>query len=298
MAAPSVDEFYRPVLEIAGESNGTVSRKTILAELTPKLKLTQADLQEMIPSGRITTVQSRTSWSLTILKQAGMLDNPARGQYRLTPRGRDFLANRPPQSPIRYDDLKGLISLGERTDAPEPAGSPSDNVSPVERMDEVHQQLQATLSREILDNLIGLEPDAFERLVVNLLEKMGYGDGQPVGRSGDGGIDGVINEDTLGLEKIYIQAKKWGDAQVGSPMVNQFAGALLAHGAAKGVLITTSTFSGAAEQAAQKVAQGIQSLRLIDGRELAELMIRHGVGVVTEITYEVKKLDANYFAEV
>lgn len=298
MAVPSVDEFYRPVLEIAGESNGTVSRKTIFAELTPKLKLTQADLQEMIPSGRITTVQSRTSWSLTILKQAGMLDNPARGQYRLTPHGRDFLANHPPQSPIKYDELKGLISLGERTDAPEPAGSPSDNVAPVERMGEVHQQLQATLSREILDNLTGLDPDAFERLVVNLLEKMGYGDGEPVGRSGDGGIDGILKQDPLGLEKIYIQAKRWNTASVPRGQIMEFHTSLVAIGAHKGVFITNSNFADSAKTvAANFTAQG-KPISLIDGAELVQLMIRYGLGVRTKDTYEIKELDAVFFDEL
>ncbi len=298
MAVPGVNEFYRPVLEICAESNETVARRTIIVGLTPKLELTPADLQKMIPSGKITTVQSRASWALNVLKSAGMVDNPGRGLYRITQRGRDFLAKHPSQSAIKYADLEDWISPEENVAIVEPESSPSDNVAPVEQMDFVHQQIQSTLSREILDSLKSLEPDAFERLVVNLLETMGYGDGQAVGRSGDGGIDGVIDEDTLGLEKIYIQAKKWDDAQVGSPVVNQFAGALLTHGASKGVLITTSTFSGSARQAAQKVAQGIQSIRLIDGQELAALMIRHGVGVVTEFTYEVKKLDANYFAEV
>ena len=129
-----------------------------------------------------------------------------------------------------------------------------------------------------------------------LLVKMGYGQGETVGRSGDGGIDGIIDQDALGLEKVYIQAKRWG-SQVGEPEIRNFSGSLDPYGATKGVFITTSTFSSTARQTAQNISAGNKLIRLVDGDELARLMIRYGVGVVTETTYEVKKLDENYFAE-
>ena len=125
---------------------------------------------------------------------------------------------------------------------------------------------------------------------------MGYGEGVTVGRSGDGGIDGIINQDALGLEKVYVQAKRWA-SQVGEPEIRNFSGSLDPHGATKGVFITTSTFSSTARQTAQTISAGSKFIRLVDGNELAQLMIRHGVGVVTEYTYEIKKLDENYFAE-
>ena len=127
---------------------------------------------------------------------------------------------------------------------------------------------------------------------------MGYGDGRVVGRSGDQGIDGILNQDTLGLEKVYVQAKRFDNAQVGEPEIRNFSGSLDPYGATKGVFITTSRFSSTAQQTAENISRGGKFIRLIDGEELAKLMISHGVGVVTEITYEVKKLDANYFAEV
>lgn len=158
------------------------------------------------------------------------------------------------------------------------------------------RQLRAKLADELLESIMKLTPDRFEQLVINLLEKMGYGKGEAVGRSGDGGIDGVINQDPLGLEKVYIQAKRWS-SQVGEPEIRNFSGSLDAKGARKGVFITTSTFSSTAERTARNISAGSKFIRMIDGRELAALMVRHGVGVVTVSTYEIKKMDENYFAE-
>ena len=140
-------------------------------------------------------------------------------------------------------------------------------------------------------------PAQFERLVVNLLEQMGYGEGKVVGRSGDGGIDGIISQDALGLEKVFVQAKRYTAGSVGEPEIRNFSGSLDAQGASKGVFITTSTFSSTARQTAQTISAGNKFIRLVDGTELTQLMIRHGVGVVTERTYEIKKLDENYFTE-
>ena len=154
------------------------------------------------------------------------------------------------------------------------------------------RQLRAKLADEL--RIMKLTPDRFEQLVVNLLEKMGYGKGEAVGRSGDGGIDGIINQDPLGLEKVHIQAKRWS-SQVGEPEYATSPAALML--AAKGVFITTSTFSSTAKETARNISAGNKLIRLIDGQELAALMVRHGVGVVTVSTYEVKKMDENYFAE-
>ena len=166
-----------------------------------------------------------------------------------------------------------------------------------EQLEEVHRELRDGLADELLIILKGMSPARFETLVVNLLERMGYGEGESVGRSGDGGIDGIINQDPLGLEKVYIQAKRW-QSQVGEPEIRNFSGSLEAKGASKGVFITTSTFSSTARQTAQFISAGNKFIRLIDGGELAGLMIRHGVGVVTEMTYEVKKIDENYFVDL
>ena len=163
-------------------------------------------------------------------------------------------------------------------------------------MEASYRALRAHLANELLESLSKVSPDLFEQLVVALLEKMDYGKGDVVGGSGDGGIDGIINQDALGLEKVYIQAKRWA-SQVGEPEIRNFSGSLDARGASKGVFITTSRFSGTASQTARTISAGSKFIRLIDGPELASLMIDHDVGVITETTYKVKKLDENYFAD-
>lgn len=186
-------------------------------------------------------------------------------------------------------DIKG--------DSPAKSCNTESDLTHHEQMAESFLVLNARLSEELLESAKSISPDIFERLVVRLLERMGYGEGSVVGQSGDGGIDGIINQDPLGLEKVYIQAKRWQN-QVGEPEIRNFSGSLEAKGANKGVFITTSTFSSTARQTAQFISAGNKFIRLIGGEELARLMIEHGVGVVTETTYEVKKIDENYFVDI
>ena len=176
------------------------------------------------------------------------------------------------------------------------SGDVSQTSAPDEQIDSLYRELSDTLAEELLESVKEVSPLRFERLVVSLLERMGYGEGRSVGGSGDGGIDGIINQDPLGLEKVYIQAKRW-QSQVGEPEIRNFSGSLEAKGANKGVFITTSAFSKSARQTAQYISAGSKFIRLIDGAELARLMIDHSVGVITETIYEVKKLDENYFAD-
>ena len=171
--------------------------------------------------------------------------------------------------------------------------------TPNEQMGKSYRELQSQLADDILDSMKGISPTSFERLVNRLLSQMGYGEvKRETGRSGDRGIDGILNQDTLGLEKIYVQAKRYDTATVGEPEIRNFSGSLDGQGATKGVFITTATFAQRAWQTAENISMGNKSIILIDGRQLAQLMIRHGVGVVTEITYDIKTLDANYFAEL
>ena len=170
------------------------------------------------------------------------------------------------------------------------------DVAPDENIENSYRELQSNLADELLDSLKRMPPDGFERLVVALLEEMGYGKGNVVGGSGDGGIDGIITQDVLGLEKVYIQAKRWADP-VPDREIRNFSGSLDTRGANKGVFITTSSFSGPAKHAADQISAGSKLIRLIDGGELAELMIEHNVGVITERTYYIKKMDENYFTE-
>ena len=296
MAVPTLDELHRPVLEIANDSAQRLARREFLDRLIGMFSLTDADLQEMVSSGRQTRMENRTGWAMTNLKKAGLINNPQLGQWEITQTGRGFLASQ--QGIIKFFDLQKLWPESQQDPvAPIIHTSDSVDITPDEQMAKSHEQHQNMLSDEVLDSVKSVTPSGFERLVVGLLSKMGYGDGKPVGGSGDQGIDGVLNQDTLGLEKVYLQAKRYTSSQVGEPEIRNFSGSLVTKGATKGVFITTSTFSPTAQQTAKTISFGNQFIRLIDGPELAKLMIEHGVGVVTEITYEVKKLDANYFTD-
>ena len=296
MAVPTLDILHRAVLEIANSSDQRLTRKEFLECLTTKFSLTDADLQEMVPSGKQSRIENRTNWAMTDLKKAGLINNPKRNQWEITQTGRDFLVNH--HGIIKLGDLQKLWpeSLESSVVSETSTSSPVD-ITPDEQMAIMHAQHQNMLSDEILDSVKDVTPSGFEYLVVELLSRMGYGDGRVVGHSGDQGIDGILNQDVLGLEKVYVQAKRHTTNQVGEPEIRNFSGSLVAQGATKGVFITTSTFSPTARQTAQTISMGNQFIRLIDGLELAELMIRHGVGVITDMTYEVKKLDANYFAD-
>ena len=300
MAVPTQAELHRPILEIGAESRQSLTQKEVVARLTTRFSLTEDDLQEMVPSGGQTRVANKTAWATSYLKRAGLLIYPEPKHLQITHQGLEFLANH--QGPIRSRDLRQLIedasrgSDGDKT--AETLSADLEDISPDEQMAKIYQLQQDQLADDILDSMKNISPAGFERLVVRLLEMMGYGGGKPVGVSGDRGIDGILNQDTLGLEKIYVQAKRYDNATVGEPEIRNFAGSLDGQGATKGVFITTATFAQRARQTAENISMGNKSIILIDGRQLAQLMIRHGVGVVTEITYEIKTLDANYFAEV
>lgn len=296
MAVPTLDELHWPVLQIASASAQRLTRREFVELLTDVFSLTDADLQEMVPSGGQTRIENRTNWAITDLKKAGLINNPLRNQWEITQAGRDFLSSH--QGIIKLVDLEKLWPESrEGSDIPSSNTSGSHDITPDEQMAISHAQHNNRLSDEILDSVKGVTPAGFERLVVGLLSRMGYGDGQVVGQSGDQGIDGILKQDVLGLEKVYVQAKRHTSNQVGEPEIRNFSGSLVAQGASKGVFITTSVFSPTARQTAQTISMGTQFIRLIDGPELATLMVEHGVGVVTEVTYSVKKLDANYFAD-
>ncbi len=295
MAVPTLDELHRPVLQIADASDRPLTRQEFVKLLAKTFSLTESDLQETVPSGT-SRIRNRTDWAMTDLKKAGLLDNPQPNQWVITQPGRSYLESQ--QGIIKFVELQKMWPESQESPivlAPDTLGSV--NITPDEQIAKSHEQHLKMLSGEILDSVKGITPSDFERLVVELLEKMGYGDGRVVGESGDQGIDGILNQDALGLEKIYIQAKRYTSTQVGEPEIRNFSGSLGAKGASKGVFITTATFSKTAKDTARLISQGNQFIRLIDGPELAELMIKHGIGVVVEATYAVKKLDANYFAD-
>lgn len=295
MAVPTLDELHRPVLDIASASDRPLTRQEFVKRLIDRLRLAESDLQETVPSGT-SRILNRTNWAITDLKKAGLLNNPQPNQWVITQPGQSYLESQ--QGIIKLVELQKMWPESqEPPEAPETETSDSVTITPDEQIAKSHRQHLEMLSDEVLDSVKGISPSDFERLVVELLEEMGYGGGRVVGESGDQGIDGILNQDALGLEKIYIQAKRYTSTQVGEPEIRNFSGSLGAKGASKGVFITTATFSKSAKETARVISQGNQFIRLIDGPELAELMIKHGIGVVIEATYAVKKLDANYFTD-
>ena len=333
MAVPRANKFYRAVLEVFSKSGRSMSAPEMVAAISDHLKLTDEQLAEMVPSGIKSRVEDRTQWAMYHLKNAALLESPSRGIFRITNKGIQFLRDQAGEvtnkqitemerSEGREPDLlltnpgsssssKGWQFLQDdlpEGDAEVDGGisvpqvelqeDPTDVLTPYEVMDICYREQQKMLMDEILDSLRSVAPSSFERLVVELLANMGYGDGKVTGRTGDRGIDGVLNQDALGLEKVYVQAKRFDYAQVGEPEIRNFSGSLDPFGASKGVFITTSSFSNTARQTAENISRGGKFIRLIDGQELAELMMISGVGVVTEVTYEVKKLDANYFTDL
>lgn len=300
MAIPSKKELHRPILEIVdGAKEDVLYRRDLVEKVIEHFSLTNDDILERISAGN-SRLETRVNWALYELKKAGFLSLPSRARYQITPRGKELLATDDDLLSLSWKALPDSVGEGDG-DVPEigaddAVGSGAEDSTPGEQIAVLYRELKDRLAEELLESVKRVSPADFERLVVRLLEKMGYGQGEVTGQSGDGGIDGIINQDALGLEKVYIQAKRW-KGQVGEPEIRNFAGSLGAQVAGKGVFITSSSFGPKARDTARAISLSGKVIRLIDGKELARLMIDHGVGVVTEITYEVKKLDDNYFAE-
>ena len=303
MAVPSTNEFHRLILEIAAGNIDALSASQFTEELARRFKASEEDIQERSASG-VKRFADRVQWSMHNLRLAGALDRPSRGRYQITPKGRDFLATH--NGPVSNNDLRQLredmqpsmtVASHNHVFAADQSTNDSPEITPQDMMDTGREQLRTQLADEINENVARVSPTHFERLVLDLLKKMGYGEPEHTGRSGDGGIDGIVNQDALGLEKVYIQAKRYTTGSVGEPEIRNFSGSLDARGATKGVFITTSTFSSTARQTSLTISAGNKFIRLVDGNELAQLMIKHGVGVITEYTYAIKKLDENYFAD-
>lgn len=304
MSVPDFQSLMLPLLRV-----GSDGKERSLAEargaLAVELHLTEADQAELLPSGKQSRFSNRVAWAKVYLQQAGLLDSPKRGHFRLSDRGRELLKDPPARIDIKYlerfsefaEFRKHSVSAGGKVQPPTPGDDGGE--TPEEALEAAHVQMTTSLATELLDRVKVGSPGFFERLVVELLLKMGYGGsrtdaGQAVGKSGDEGIDGVISEDRLGLDVVYLQAKKW-DSTVGRPEIQKFVGALHGRRAKKGVFITTGTFSADALAYVEHIDPKVA---LVDGRRLAELMITFEVGVATARTYHVKRVDSDYFDEV
>jgi len=298
MSIPDYQTIMLPLLQYV--SDNQEHRITDATEyLSKKFNLSEGELRELLPSG-IPIFTSRISWAKTYLKQAGILEQPKRGVFTITDRGLTLLQEKPPLINVKlleqYEEFRAFRSRKSHVDSEASALLQTSDETPEEQLAGAYQKLRGELESELLEIVKQSTPVFFERLVVDLLVKMGYGGsrkeaGKAIGRSGDEGIDGIINEDKLGLDVIYIQAKRW-EGTVGRPEIQKFAGALMGQGAKKGVFITTSSFS---KDAINYVRQIDARIILIDGDLLAGLMADHGVGVTTVGTYEIKKADMDYF---
>lgn len=302
---PKYHELMLPLLELCRDSRDHTTRK-VINHLAQQFALTQDQLAEMLPSGQQTVFENRIGWARTYLTKAGLLEKVGRGKFKITARGLEFLNGKPAR--ITSKDLEQFdefLEFRQRSrDGEQPAStvaavSEEEELTPEESLELGYQKLRRALASEVLDRVKDCTPAFFERLVVELLLKMGYGGsrkdaGEAIGRSGDGGIDGIIKEDRLGLDSVYVQAKRWDDTVVGRPEIQKFAGALQGHRARKGIFITTSRFSGDARDFVKMIDSKIV---LIDGEQLAQLMIDFNVGVAADKVYEIKKIDSDYFAE-
>lgn len=278
--------------------------KDAVAALAKEFQLTDEETNEYLPSGQQTVFQNRVGWARTYMKKAGLLASPRRGYLAITERGRSVLGENPAAIDVsfleRFPEFIEFKALRHEKEEESPAAgtapAPDIGKTPHEALEAAYDRLRSELAAEILSTIKISEPAVFEEIVVDLLVKMGYGGsrkdaGQAIGRRGDEGIDGIIKEDRLGLDIIYIQAKRW-DATVGRPEIQKFAGALDGQRARKGIFITTSDFSRDAEDYVSRIDKKII---LIDGKTMARLMIDFGVGVTSVSSYEVKKLDSDYF---
>jgi restriction system protein len=309
VAVPDFQSLMQPILRLLedGEQHSVSELRAMLAD---QLQLTAKDLEERLPSGRAKTFNNRVGWATTYLYRCGLVARPRRSVYARTDRGHAVLS----QHPHRVD-LQVLSQFSEfhefrraRNDRIRESAQPSrandsaaaieDESTPEERMVAAHTELQSALAEELRDLILDQPPEFLEQLVLDVLRAMGYGGARAdaaerLGQSGDEGIDGVIREDRLGLDQIYVQAKRWALGRtIGRPEIQRFVGALHGQRASKGVFITTSSFSSEATEYAAHVTPRVV---LIDGRELAQMMIEHGVGVSVETQFEVKRVDSDYF---
>jgi restriction system protein len=302
MPIPSFQELTLPTLKLAADEREH-SKRNVVEELAKQFKLSPAEREELLESGRQGRFDNRTAWTISYLRNAQLLESTGRGRFRITQRGMDVVKDPPPRIDIpflmRFEEFRRFRTTDRKSPKPILPGEDSTAAqTPSEAIETAYKQLRQALAVELLQRIKGCSPRFFEKLVVDVLLAMGYGgsraeSGDVVGRSGDGGIDGVIKEDKLGLDMIYVQAKRW-EGTVGRPVVQAFAGSLDGHRARKGILITTSGFSTDAEDYVGRIDKKIV---LIDGDMLADLMITYKVGVTVSQEYAICKGDADYFED-
>ena len=307
MPVPGYQDFMLPLLQMAADGKDH-SNGEALEHLCTHFGLSQEDRGKLLPSGTQTMVYNRIGWARTYMTKAGLLERTKRSHFRITARGQSLLEKKPDKINLsvlgQFPEFVAFrFSAADPRAIAEPKAGAVDAVedaddTPEEIIEKLHSKINLNLGEELLSSILRCKPEFFEKLVVALLLNMGYGGSareaaEVIGGSGDEGIDGIIKEDKLGLDTIYIQAKRW-KGQVGRPEIQKFAGALLGKKAKKGIFITTSSFSSEAFE----YAKGVENrIILIDGGLLAQLMIEYGIGVSIDSTYVLKKIDSDYFSD-
>lgn len=308
MPVPDYQTLMRPVL--AAFAKGAINVSEILPTLVEDFRLADEDAAELNVSGQ-STLYNRAHWARTYLSKAGLLKSPKRNHHEVTDLGRKMLETYPDRIDNKilaqiesFQDWKDASRGPERDDSRrQPVSTPAatdDSETPDIRVETAYREIESALVGEVIEAVMSLSPSRFEKLVVDLLLAMGYGGGDlerglQTSLSGDGGIDGIINEDELGLDAVYVQAKRYAvDNKVGRPALNAFVGSLTGEGATKGVFVTTSDFS---RDAMDYVARVQQRIVLINGDRLARLMIKHEVGVRPRKTYVLRSVDEDYFSD-
>jgi restriction system protein len=302
MPIPDYQTLMLPLLRFSADGKDHTTREA-MEVLATEFQLTPAERNELLASGQQAVFNNRVGWANSYLKKAGLLESPRRGALRITARGGQVIGENPPRIDVKY--LERFPEFIEFRDASKnnqettiEAAVTALEQTPEEALELAHQSLRRSLAQDILSRILSCSPTFFERLVVELLVKMGYGGsrrdaGERIGQSGDGGIDGIIKEDRLGLDTIYIQAKRW-QGSVGRPEIQKFVGALQGQRARKGVFITTSWYTAEAIDYTSRIDTKVV---LIDGQLLANLMMDFDVGVSISASYVVKRIDSDYFEE-
>jgi restriction system protein len=302
---PDYQTVMLPMLKITGDDKEHSFRE-VVEILAQEYNLSDEERKELLPSGTQSIFDNRIGWAKTYLKKAGLISYPKRAYIKITERGKSILDEKPDRIDAKY--LKRFEEFNEFQNLSNQENNATEHNEIVEYIDKTpeeviesaYQNMKKALADEILEKIRNVEPAFFERLVVELLVKMGYGGsmkdaGKAIGKSGDEGIDGTIKEDKLGLDIIYIQAKRWKDGNtVGRPEIQKFVGALAGQGAKKGIFITASSFT---REALEYTPKNETKIIMLDGNQIANLMIEYNLGVSIQQAYEIKKLDSDYFGD-
>ena len=298
MTIPDYQSIMLPLLEYAADQK-EYSRREAIEHISKKFKLTEEEKSQLLPSGTKPIINNRVGWAKTYLKKAGLLEYPKRGYLKITELGLRVLEDKPEKINNRYlRNFPSFLEFRQTSIIKKEDLDIEEEKTPLELIENGVHQINVELGSELLEYILKSSPAFFERLVVDLLVRMGYGGslldaGSAIGRTGDEGIDGVIKEDKLGLDNIYIQAKRW-NRSVGRPELQAFVGALQGKRSRKGIFITTSSYTEAAKDYVSSIETKVA---LIDGETLVRYMIENDLGVITRDTYKIKEIDADYFEE-